>query len=110
MSDERGKLLQGTLDVLILKALQSGPRHGYAVSTWIRETTSGVLQVEDGALYTALHRMEQRNWLSGKWRVSETNRRVKSYSLTPAGRKQLETRSDTWNEYAEAVGKVLRSA
>jgi len=110
VGDERGRLLQGTLDVLILKALQSGPRHGYALSTWIRETTEGVLQIEDGALYTALHRMEKRKWLNAEWRLSETNRRVKTYSLTAEGREQLETRSDTWNEYAAAVAKVLRSA
>ncbi len=110
MGDERGRLLQGTLDVLILKALHRGPRHGYALSTWIRETTDGVLQIEDGALYTALHRMEKRNWLNAEWGLSETNRRVKTYSLTPDGREQLEARSDTWNEYAEAVAKVLRSA
>jgi transcriptional regulator len=109
VGDEKGRLLQGTLDVLILKALKSGPRHGYALSTWIRETTDGVLQIEDGALYTALHRMEKRNWLSAEWGMSETNRRVKTYSLTSAGREQLEARSDSWNEYAEAVTKVLRS-
>jgi transcriptional regulator len=110
VGDEKGKLLQGTLDVLILKALQSGPRHGYALSTWIRETTEGVLQIEDGALYTALHRMEKRKWLSAEWRMSETKRRVKTYSLTSDGREQLEARSDIWNEYAAAVAKVLRSA
>ena len=110
MGDEKGRLLQGTLDVLIMKALQGGPRHGYALSTWIRETTEGVLQIEDGALYTALHRMEKRNWLSAEWGVSETNRRVKTYSLTADGREQLESRSDSWNEYADAVAKVLRSA
>ena len=110
MAEDRGRLLQGTLDVMILKALNSGPRHGYALSTWIRETTDGVLQIEDGALYTALHRMEKRNWLNAEWGLSETNRRVKTYSLTPDGREQLAARSDTWNEYAEAVAKVLRSA
>jgi len=110
VGNEKGRLLQGTLDVLIMKALQGGPLHGYALSTWIRETTDGVLQIEDGALYTALHRMEKRNWLSAEWGVSETNRRVKTYSLTTDGRGQLETRSDSWNEYADAVAKVLRSA
>ncbi len=68
-----------------------------------------MLEIEDGALYTALHRMAKRKWLSAEWGVSETNRRVKTYSLTSAGREQLETRSDTWNEYAKAVGKVLQS-
>ena len=109
MGDEKSRLLQGTLDVLIMKALQGGPQHGYALSTWIRETTGGVFDIEDGALYTALHRMEKRKWLSSKWGVSETNRRVKAYSLTSDGRKQLEVRSDIWGEYAEAVTKVLRS-
>ena len=110
MGDDKGKLLQGTLDVLVLKALQSGPRHGYALSTWIRETTGGVFEIEDGALYTALHRLEKRKLLSAEWGVSETKRRVKTYSLTSGGREQLETRSGIWNEYAEAVAKVLRSS
>jgi transcriptional regulator len=109
MGDEKAKLLQGTLDVLILKALHAGPRHGYALSTWIRETTGGVFDLEDGALYTALHRMEKRKWLSAEWGVSDTNRRVKSYSLTPDGRAQLEKSADAWSEYAEAVAKVLQS-
>ncbi len=110
MGDDKGRLLQGTLDVLILKALKKGPLHGYALSTWIRETTEGVLQIEDGALYTALHRMEKRQWLRAEWGVSETNRRVKTYTLTADGREQLDTRSDSWNEYADAVTKILRSA
>ena len=109
MGDEKAKLLQGTLDVLILKVLQGGPRHGYALSTWIRETTGGVFDIEDGALYTALHRMEKRKWLSAEWGVSETNRRVKSYSLTTDGREQLEVSADIWSEYSEAVAKVLQS-
>jgi len=109
VSDDKGRLLQGTLDVLILKGLQTGSRHGYALSAWIRETTEGVLQIEDGALYTALHRMEKRNWLSAEWGLSDTNRRVKTYSLTAAGREQLETRSSSWNEYADAVAKILES-
>ena len=110
MRDERGRLLQGTLDVLILKALQDEPRHGYALSNWIRETTDGVLQIEDGALYTALHRMEKRKWLHAEWGLSETNRRVKTYRITADGRAQLAARSDSWNEYAEAMAKVLGSA
>ena len=110
MRDEPGRLLQGTLDVLILKALQGEPRHGYALSSWIRETTDGVLQIEDGALYTALHRMEKRKWLRAEWGLSETNRRVKTYQITADGRAQLAARSDSWNEYAEAMAKVLGSA
>lgn len=109
MTTERQRLLQGTLDVLVLKALRSGPLHGYAVSSWIRHTTGGVLDIEDGALYTALHRMEKRGWLAAQWGVSENNRRVKLYQLTERGRQQLEHRSNTWNEYAEAVAKVLQA-
>jgi transcriptional regulator len=110
MGYDKGKLLQGTLDVLILKALQAGPRHGYAVSTWIRETTGGVFEIEDGALYTALHRMEKRKLLNAEWGLSDTKRRVKTYSLTPAGQEQLEARSSIWHEYAGAVAKVLGSS
>lgn len=109
MGDDKGKLLQGTLDVLILKALQGGPRHGYALSNWIRETTGGVFDIEDGALYTALHRMEKRRWLSAEWGISDTNRRVKAYSLTAEGNEQLAMRLHIWNEYAGAVTKVLQS-
>ena len=109
MTGERQRLLQGTLDVLVLKALQAGPAHGYAVSSWIRKITGGVLDIEDGALYTALHRMEKRGWLEAQWGVSDTSRRVKLYQLTETGRDQLEARSDTWNEYAAAVAKVLQS-
>ncbi|MCC6930048.1 MAG: PadR family transcriptional regulator [Gemmatimonadaceae bacterium] len=100
-------LLQGTLDVLILKALTWGPRHGYAVAHWLRQTTSHALQVEDGALYTALHRMEHRGLLASQWGVNEENRRVKTYSLTPAGRDELQQRSTRWARYVEAVQAVL---
>jgi len=101
------RLLQGTLDVLVLKALSGGPAHGYAVAEWIRATTDDALHIEDGALYTALHRMEKRRWLTSQWGVSENNRRAKYYSLTAAGRRQLEAASGTWRRYASAVGKVL---
>lgn len=100
-------LLQGTLDVLILKALTWGPRHGYAVAQWLRQTTRDELRVEDGALYTALHRMEQRGLLSAQWGVNEDNRRVKLYSLTTAGRAELGARTSLWTRYADAVHRVL---
>lgn len=100
-------LLQGTLDVLILKALTWGPRHGYAVAQWLRQTTRDELRVEDGALYTALHRMEQRGHLAGEWGVNDDNRRVKLYSLTPAGRAELRARTSLWTRYADAVQRVL---
>ncbi len=100
-------LLQGTLDVLVLKALVWGPRHGYAVAGWIRETTEDALRVEEGALYTALHRMEKRKWLESEWGLSENNRRAKYYRLTSAGRRQLAQGTRDWTSYAEAVFKVL---
>ena len=102
-------LLQGTLDVLVLKTLLLGPRHGYGVAQWIRETTDDALNIEDGALYTALHRMEKRKWLSSDWGLSENNRKAKYYRLTSAGRKQLQTRTRDWTKYAEAVFKVLEA-
>ena len=104
------ELMQGTLDLLVLKALMWGPRHGYAVARWVRETTDDDLQIEEGALYTALHRMESRRWLEADWGVSENNRRAKFYQLTPLGRKQLRSRAATWTRYAQAVFKVLQTA
>ena len=103
-------LLRGTLDLLILKALTWGPRHGYAVTSWIRDTTRGELEVDDGALYQALYRLEQRGWLTAEWGLSENNRKAKFYALTPAGRRQLKTQASTWERYARAVGRVLREA
>jgi PadR family transcriptional regulator, regulatory protein PadR len=110
MSEDSLNLLQGTLDVLVLKALIFGPQHGYAVARWIRETTDGTLQVEEGALYTALHRLEKRRWLSSEWGLSENNRRAKFYLLTAEGRKQLAASEQSWIRYAEAVFKILRTA
>ena len=102
-------LVQGTLDVLVLKALQYGPRHGYAVARWIRETTDGTLAVEEGALYTSLHRMEKRGWIEAEWGVSENNRRAKYYQLTADGRQQLRHQASRWSHYAAAVFKVLEA-
>ena len=107
--DEAMTLLQGTLDLLVLKALKPGPRHGYAVARWVRETTEGTLEVEEGALYTSLHRLERRDLLEAAWGVSENNRRAKYYSLTARGEKQLAAEATAWTRYAEAVFKVLRS-
>ncbi len=103
------ELLQGTLDVLVLKALATESRHGYAVARWIRKTTDDALQIEDGALYTALHRMHNRGWLTSEWGQSENNRKAKFYMITPAGRKHLKARSKTWSKYADAVTKILQS-
>jgi PadR family transcriptional regulator, regulatory protein PadR len=103
-------LLQGTLDLLVLKALLFRPQHGYAVARWVRDTTEGTLEIEDGALYTALHRLEKRGWLDSEWGVSENNRRAKYYLLTGRGRQQLQSQERAWTRYAEAVFKVLRAA
>lgn len=102
-------LLQGTLDLLVLKALSAGPQHGYGVARWVHETTDGTLEIEEGALYTSLHRMERRGWLESEWGVSENNRRAKYYSLTREGQSQLERELSTWVRYAEAVFKVVRA-
>lgn len=107
MTDENLPLLQGTLDILVLKALTNEPLHGYAVARWIRETTDDALQIEEGALYTALHRLEKRGWLQSDWGLSENNRRAKFYGLTDSGMRQLRKESRAWTRYAEAVSKVL---
>lgn len=110
MGQDELKLLQGTLDLLVLKSLIFGPRHGYAVARWIRETSDAALQIEEGALYTSLHRMEKRGWIEAEWGVSENNRRAKYYGLTGSGRKQLAVSEKTWTRYAEAVFKILGAA
>lgn len=102
-------LLQGTLDLLVLKALLFRPQHGYAVARWVRDTTEGTLEIEDGALYTALHRLERRGWVEAEWGVSENNRRAKYYALTDRGRSQMGAQERAWTRYAEAVFKVLRA-
>jgi transcriptional regulator len=107
MGQDELKLLQGTLDLLVLKSLIFGSRHGYAVARWIRETSDAALQIEEGALYTSLHRMEKRGWIEAEWGVSENNRRAKYYGLTASGRKHLSAREKTWTRYAEAVFKIL---
>ena len=102
-------LVQGTLDVLILKTLTWGPRHGYAVASWIRDTTADRLRVEEGALYTALHRMEKRGWIEAEWGLSENNRKAKFYQLTADGRRQLRRETARWTEYVAAVSLVLQA-
>ena len=102
-----GGLLLGTLDVLILKALSWGPPHGYAIAEWVRAVTDAELLVEEGPLYTALHRLEKRGWLSGEWGYSDNNRKAKYYQLTAAGRKQLRAEMSSWARYARAVTKAL---
>jgi transcriptional regulator len=103
-------LLQGTVDVLILKALCWQPQHGFALAKWIRERTEGVLHLDDAALYQGLHRLERKGWLSAEWGLSDNNRRAKYYRLTPIGRRQLRTELSTWRTYAAAVFRVLDAA
>jgi PadR family transcriptional regulator len=103
-------LLQGTVDLLILRALQPAPAHGCAVSRWVRERTEGVLAIEDAALYQALHRLEGRGWIEAEWGLSDNNRKAKYYRLTATGRRQVRTEISIWKRYAEAVFKVIEPA
>ena len=103
-------LFTGTLDLLILKAVSWGPRHGYAIGRWIRETTSAVLNVQEGALYPALHRLERKGWLSEEWRESETGRQAKYYTLTAKGRTQLRAERKRWELFRSAVERALEMA
>src|SRR3712207_5228443 len=100
-------LLRGTLDLLILKTLSWGPMHGLGVLRAIERATDQRLQIEEGALYPALHRMEQRGWLDATWGLNEKNRKAKFYRLTPAGRRQLAAEVSRWSQYAQVVGMVL---
>lgn len=100
-------LYTGTLDLLILKAVSWGPSHGYAIARWIRETTADVLVVQEGALYPALHRLERKGLLTEEWRVSETGRQAKYYTLTPKGRTRLRAERKRWEQYSHAVARAL---
>ena len=102
-------LLQGTLDVLVLRALAGKPQHGYAVARFIRDSSDGTCRVIDGALYTALHRMEARGWVEREWGLSEKGKRAQFYRLTAAGRRAFRNEAATWEQYAAAVAKVLRA-
>ena len=103
-------LMPGTLDVLVLKAVAGAPNHGYGIARWVHEVTDEELVIEDGALYTALHRLEERGWVESEWGLSENNRKAKYYELTARGRAQLRAETTRWTQYAEAVFKVLRAA
>ena len=100
-------LFTGTLDLLILKAVSWGPRHGYAIGRWIRQTTKDGLTVQEGALYPALHRLERKGLLEEDWGVSETGREAKYYKITAAGRRRLRAEAARWKEYADAVALAL---
>jgi PadR family transcriptional regulator PadR len=110
MSEQRIDLPQGTLDLLILRTLVLGPEHGWAISERIHQVSSNVLQIQQGSLYPALHRLERRGWIKAHWGTSENNRRAKYYELTKGGRKQLETEKGEWKKLTAAVGQVLETA
>jgi transcriptional regulator len=110
MSDVDINLLRGTLDLLILKALSWGPRHGYAVADWIEQATGAAVLVGEGTLYPALHRLDRQGWVDAEWGVSENNRQAKFYRLSRLGRRQLETRASAWHRFVEAAGRALRAA
>jgi transcriptional regulator len=109
MPGDTVELLQGTLDLLVLKTLSWGSAHGYDIARWIQHVTGDVLRIEEGSLYPALHRLEKRGWIGASWGLSENNRRAKYYQLTAAGRRQLRAETSSWSVFAEAVGKVLTS-
>lgn len=107
MADVQLNLVRGTLDLMVLKALTSGPKHGYAVSQWIGDVTAGVLLVEEGSLYPALHRLERKGWIDAEWGVSSTGRRARFYRLSQAGTERLELEVDAWRRYAQAIERVV---
>jgi len=110
MSKDKTDLLQGTLDMLILRALQLGPMHGFGISVLIRQMSKEVLQVEQGSLYPALYRLEDQGWIESEWGVSDNNRKAKFYKLTPDGRKQLLQERSNWERLSVAINTVLKTA
>ena len=107
MATERSDLLQGTLDVLILKTLSPGSMHGWGIAQRIQQLSQEVLEVNQGSLYPALHRLEQKGWIQAEWGSSENNRRARFYTMTRAGRRQLAEETESWQRFATAVGRVL---
>ena len=107
MSSDSLPLLKGTLDLLVLKALSLGPRHGFAIATWLEERSRGEMEVEDSALYQSLHRLEERRLVQATWGVTENNRQARFYRLTSAGSARLRAETETWQRYARVVGRLL---
>lgn len=107
MGGRKIDLLQGTLDLLVLRALESGPRHGYGVLRWLRQVSDGELSFQEGALYPALHRLEARDRIEAEWGLTEAGRQAKFYRLTEPGREQLAADTATWNRYVSAVARIL---
>jgi transcriptional regulator len=110
MPESELNVFRSSLDLVILKALSWGPRHGYAVAEWIERATDATVLVEEGTLYPALHRLERRGWVDTEWGISANNRRAKFYRLTPSGRAQLRRETPTWLRHAEAIARALRAA
>jgi transcriptional regulator len=108
--DRRLELLQGTLDMLILRTLQWGPQHGHGIGQTIRAQSDDLLKVETGSLYPALHRLQKRGWLKAEWGVSEANQRAKYYQLTAAGKAQLVREQDRWSQLVHAIGRIMNPA
>lgn len=109
-SNELPELLPGTLYLLVLRSLARGPLHGYAIARWIKDSSSNVLDIEDGSLYPALNRMLLKGWLEAEWGISENNRRARFYKLTPAGRKQLEREASQFEKLVTTIRRVMRTA
>lgn len=104
------QVIKGTLDIIVLKTLSWGPRHGFAIAAWIEQQFGGELELEEGALYQSLRRMEERGWIAGEWGLSENNRRARFYRLTPQGRQQLRAETASWERYSTALTRVLRAS
>ena len=109
MADNPSEFLRGTLDLMIMRALVWGPAHGFAVARWIERATEETLEIEEGTLYPALHRMEERGLIEAEWGLSENNRRAKYYTLTSRGRAHLRAQSESWRRFAKAVGSLLEA-
>ncbi len=103
-------MLQGTLDMLVLKTLSQGALHGYAIAQWIQQTTDDALKLEEGTLYPALYRMEKKGWIASKWGLSENNRKARYYRMTSAGRRQLDAEAKEWAGLADAIAKIMQTA
>ena len=110
MSNARTDLMQGTLELLILKTLSRDSMHGYGIAQRIHQSVDDLLKIEDGSLYPALYRMEERGWIKSEWGVSENNRRAKFYKLTRAGRKQLDAEASNWDRISRAISRILQTA
>jgi PadR family transcriptional regulator, regulatory protein PadR len=109
-AEQRIDLLQGTLDMMILRALTWGPQHGHGIGVWIRTTSEDALQIDHGSLYPALHRLERQDWIEAEWKLTENKQRAKYYRLTPAGKRELASAHSRWQQIVAVVGRVMRPA